>query len=65
MGRGRPGGNPDLKDHQFQSKHDEPCTAQVNIRVSPSLKAKLAKVPGAQDKIRAAMEAIAEEPIAE
>lgn len=37
----RPGGNPDLKAHQFKSPYDEPATEFIGIRVSPSLNKKL------------------------
>lgn len=37
----RPGGNPDLKKHQFKSPYQEAATEFVGIRVPPSLKKKL------------------------
>ena len=41
MGRGRPGGNPDLEKYQFKQKHDwdEPCTERMQIRMPASMKA--------------------------
>ena len=39
----RPGGNPALKDYQFQQKYDwdEPCTERMTLRLPPSMKADL------------------------
>ncbi len=36
----RPGGNPALKDYQFEQKYDwdEPCTEKMTLRMPPSMK---------------------------
>ena len=38
----------------------EPCTAQVNVRVPPSLKAKLKALDNWQEELRKAMEQLVE-----
>ena len=62
MGKGRPGGNPDLEKYQFKQKYDwkEPCSAQLTLRIPPSLKEKLKKVDGWQEKVREAILKIAQ-----
>jgi hypothetical protein len=39
----RPGGNPALKEYQFEQKYDwdEPCTEKMTLRMPPSMKAEL------------------------
>jgi len=37
MGKGRPGGNPDLVQHQFKTDRPEPCTERIQIRLPRSL----------------------------
>ena len=63
---GRPGGNPDLIDHQFEQKYDwdEPCTAQFNIRLPPSLLAELKQIDNYQELVRRAIADIVEEHLA-
>jgi hypothetical protein len=53
----RPGGNPELENHQFEQKYDwdEPCTAQFNIRLPPSLLAELKKIDNYQERVRQAI----------
>lgn len=36
----RPGGNPNLKEYQFEQKHDwdEPCNEKMTLRMPPSMK---------------------------
>lgn len=60
MGKGRPGGNPELEKHQFEQKYnwDEPCTAQFNIRLPPSLYQELKKIDNYQEKVRQAIASI-------
>ncbi len=62
-GRGRPGGNPDLEQHQYQQRYnwDEPCTAQFNIRLPPSLLAELKQIDNYQEKVRQAIAFIVEQ----
>lgn len=40
MAKGRPGGNPALKDYQFEQKYgwDEPCSEKMTLRLPPSMK---------------------------
>jgi hypothetical protein len=40
MSKGRPGGNPLLKEHQFQQKHhwDEPCREKMTLMLPPKMK---------------------------
>lgn len=54
---GRPGGNPDLKAHQFEKQYDwdEPCTALISVRVPPNIKEKLKKLPNWQERVRKAI----------
>lgn len=41
MPKGRPGGNPALKEHQFEKKYDwdEPCNEKMTLRLPSSMKA--------------------------
>jgi hypothetical protein len=48
----RIGGNPELENHQFTTDKDEPCTAQMNIRVPPSQLEKLKNIKDWQEKVR-------------
>ena len=59
QGRGRPGGNPDIKKYGFKQQYewDEPCTAKMTLRLPPSHYEKLKQLPNWQEKVR---EAIAE-----
>jgi hypothetical protein len=34
---GRPGGNPDLKAHQFDTDREEALTAKLTLRLAPSM----------------------------
>lgn len=54
---GRPGGNPDLEQHQYERRYswDEPCTAQFNIRMPPSLLSDLKQIEGYQELVRGAI----------
>ena len=54
---GRPGGNPDLEEYQFEQKYDwdEPCTAKMTLRLPPSLYAEIKKLPNWQETVRKAI----------
>ncbi|MDJ0902209.1 MAG: hypothetical protein QNJ55_25745 [Xenococcus sp. MO_188.B8] len=53
----RPGGNPELDKHQFDKKYswDEPCTAQLGLRLPPSLYEELKTLDNWQEKTRKAI----------
>ncbi len=59
----RPGGNPELNKHQFDQKYrwDEPCTAQLGLRLPPSLSKELKQIDNWQEKIRHAIADLVEE----
>ena len=59
MPKGRPGGNPVLKDYQFEQKYDwdEPCSDQLVLRVPPSMKSSLRQIKGWQELVRKAIAA--------
>jgi len=61
-GIGRPGGNPGLKKHSFTTDREEPCTALLQIRVAPSLLAKLKAQDGWQEIARQAIAAALKNP---
>lgn len=56
----RPGGNPDLVEHQFKTDRPEPCTAKLTLRVPPSQYADLQKIPDWQEKVRDAIAKLVE-----
>ena len=58
----RPGGNPGLKEYQFEQKYDwdEPCTERMTLRLPPSMKADL-KAGLIEDWQEVARQAIAAE----
>ncbi len=47
-----PKGNPDIAKYGFKTDRPEPCTAQVNLRMPPSLKAKLKEKDNWQEFVR-------------
>jgi hypothetical protein len=53
----RPGGNPELKKHQFEQKYnwDESCSAKMTLRLPPSLYAEIKKLPNWQEEVRKAI----------
>jgi hypothetical protein len=55
MSKGRPGGNPDLVQHQFSTDREEPCTAKMTLRLPPSQYAKLKEIDNWQEKVRLAI----------
>ena len=59
----RPGGNPDLKRHQFEQKYDwsESCKVTIGLRIPRGWKDKLYAVEGWQEKLREAIVEIVEE----
>ena len=65
MGRGRPGGNPDITKYSYQQQYDwsEPCTASLTLKLPASLKEKLKKIDGWQEKVREAIAEIVAEKI--
>ena len=54
---GRPGGNPDLEEYQFEQNYDwdEDCTAKMALRLPPSLYAEIKKLPNWQERVRKAI----------
>ncbi len=58
MRKGRPGGNPNLKDYGFKSDREHPLTEKVSFRVDEPTKAKLkaGKLPGWTQIAREAVE---------
>ena len=60
---GRPGGNPDLEEYQFEQKYDwdEPCTAKMTLRLPPSLYEEVKKLPNWQERVRKAIARAIEE----
>jgi hypothetical protein len=52
MGRGRPGGNPDLKKYGFKTDKPVPCYAQISLRITQEQKDKLYAIPGWTDLLR-------------
>ena len=51
-----PKGNPDIVKYGFTTERTEPCTAQISVRISPSLKAKLKNVDNWQELVRETLE---------
>ncbi len=49
-----------LKPYSYKTERKEPCTAQVSVRIAPSLKEKLQDVEGWQEEVRKFLEQIAE-----
>ncbi|MDJ0634277.1 MAG: hypothetical protein QNJ34_13900 [Xenococcaceae cyanobacterium MO_188.B29] len=45
---------------QFKTDREEPCTAQVAIRIPPSLKSRLKNIDNWQEQARQALEKIAD-----
>ena len=55
-----PKGNPNLYKSGFKTDRAESCTAQINIRIPPSLKAKLKNVDNWQEGVREYLQKIVE-----
>ena len=49
-----------LREHRFKTDKKESCTAQVAVRIPPSLKEKLKEKKGWQEQVRQYMEKIVE-----
>ncbi len=58
MKKGRPGGNPNIKDHGFKSSREHPLTKRVTVRIDePTSNAlKAGKLPGWSEIARQAIE---------
>lgn len=65
MGKGRPGGNPDIKKYSFTQKYDwdEPCTDRMQLRMPPNMKEaiKAGKIEDWQEVARVAIAKAIEE----
>ena len=48
------------KENFFTTDRSEPCTAQISVRIPPSLKAKLKNVDNWQEIVRKTLEEISE-----
>lgn len=58
MGRGRPGGNPDLQEHQFQAPEGkEPNTEKLSVRIPKSMDEALSQLPDRNEFVREAIAA--------
>jgi len=55
MAKGRPGGNPDLIEHQFTTDRQEPLTEHLQLRITPSMKQILSQVPDYKEFVRQAI----------
>ena len=57
MGKGRPGGNPEIVKYSFKQKYDwdEPCSAKLTLRLPPSVNEKLKSVENWQEFARQAI----------
>ena len=58
---GRPGGNPDIAKHGFKTDRKEALTAQMNVRVAPSMLAKVKKKKNWNEFVRQAIAKALEE----
>ena len=58
MARGRPGGNPNIKDHGFKTDRKYPLTHQTTFRIDEPTKEalKAGKIPNWQEVCRQALE---------
>jgi len=56
MGRGRPGGNPEIKQYVFTTTRDEPLVEKLTLRVSTSVKAKLSQINNYPEFVRQAID---------
>ena len=62
MGKGRPGGNPEIAKYGFKQKYDwdEPCSAKMTLRLPPSQYEKLKQLDNWQEKVREAIASLLE-----
>ncbi len=52
-----PKGHPEsLENYKFKTTRKEPCTAQISVRIPPSLKAQLKNVDNWQELVRETLE---------
>jgi hypothetical protein len=63
MGKGRPGGNPDLAKYAYVAAGDEPLIKHLQIKVTPSQEA-IKDIPNWQQKLRDAIDRIVSESVA-
>ncbi len=57
----RPGGNPDLKEHEFKAAGDESNNCRLSFWVPQSMKAKLDSLPNRPEFVRMAIAKALEE----
>lgn len=58
MGRGRPGGNPELQEHQFKAPEGkEPNTEKLSVRIPKSMDEALSQLPDKNQFVRDAIRA--------
>ncbi len=43
---------PSIEKHKFTTDKPEACTAQISVRIPPSLKAELKQLPNWQEEVR-------------
>ena len=55
-----PKGNPELTKYKFKTDRQEACTAQINVRITPSVKAKLKNIDDWQEQVRKFLDTIVE-----
>ena len=48
----KPRGNPEVSKYHFKTDRKEPCTAQLNLRVQPSLLEKIKQQENWQEFVR-------------
>ena len=57
----RPGGNPNIKEHGFKSDRPEPLTANLSMRIAPSMLKELRSRENWKDLVRNAIAKALEE----
>lgn len=55
MSKGRPGGNPILREHSFSTDRPEPLLSKLSMRIEPSMLERLKDDEGWQDDVRRAI----------
>ncbi|HEY9824933.1 MAG TPA: hypothetical protein V6D19_05760 [Stenomitos sp.] len=55
MGRGRPGGNPDLEKHKFVPAGEESLSINLQVRITASMNQQLKQMPKWQEFVRTAI----------
>ena len=56
MGKGRPGGNPEIRKYVFTTTREEPLVEKLTLRVSTSMKAQLSQIKDYPEFIRQAIQ---------